>query len=181
MVETPVSEIVFITGGARSGKSSFALNQAAGIPGRKAYIATAEPLDGEMSERIRKHRDERGPEWETFEEPLELPSLIGDLKDRYSVILIDCLTLWLSNVLGRRAETPPGEEAGSLVRVLRDYKTRPAASSVYIVSNEVGMGIVPGNELARRFRDLAGRLNQEVAAVADKAYLVVSGVPLRIK
>lgn len=184
MIETLFPRVVFITGGARSGKSSFALSEASKISGQKAYIATAESLDGEMDERIRKHRAERGNEWETLEEPVAMPSLIQRVSRRYSVLLVDCLTLWLSNIIGSRpgnAQPLVEEEISRFVRVLSDFKGSTARSSLYVVSNEVGMGIVPDNRLARFFRDMAGRLNQEVAGVADEVYLVVSGIPLKVK
>ncbi|HEB76747.1 MAG TPA: bifunctional adenosylcobinamide kinase/adenosylcobinamide-phosphate guanylyltransferase [Nitrospirae bacterium] len=180
MSETPQPKLVFVTGGARSGKSSFALNEASSMPGPKAYIATAEPLDGEMAERIRRHREERGSGWDTLEEPVELAALLRSVKDRYSVLLVDCLTLWLSNIyIVDRAGVE--REIEGLVRVLKELRGSPGCPSLYLVSNEVGMGIVPENRLARVFRDMAGRLNQEVAGVADEVYLVVSGIPLKVK
>ncbi len=184
MIETLFPKVVFITGGARSGKSSFALNEASKVSGQKAYIATAESLDKEMDERIRKHRQDRGDEWETLEEPVAMPALIRRVSDRYSVLLVDCLTLWLSNIIGSRpgnAQPLVEEEISRFVRVLTDFKDSTARSSLYVVSNEVGMGIVPDNRLARFFRDMAGWLNQEVAGVADEVYLVVSGIPLKVK
>jgi adenosylcobinamide kinase/adenosylcobinamide-phosphate guanylyltransferase len=181
--------ITFIIGGARSGKSSFALNLAnnytfakEGVRGgdivshtpKRAYIATAQALDDEMKERIEKHKKERPEEWMTFEEPLNIPALIKDLQDKYDVILLDCLTLWLSNLLfsNRAVEEDIKYFCSSLVT---------CHSSLFIVSNEVGMGIVPDNELSRRFRDLAGYLNQNVAEIADEAYLVTAGIPIKIK
>ncbi len=164
----PRKGIVFITGGARSGKSSFALSEASMVSGRKAFVATAEPLDEEMRQRIKMHKDARGPEWETFEEPRELAPLLNRFGGRYGVILIDCLTLWLANSESADVE--------GLIEAMR--KTD---SLVFIVSNEVGMGIVPENETARRFRDLAGVMNQKVAGIADEVYMVVSGIPVNIK
>jgi adenosylcobinamide kinase/adenosylcobinamide-phosphate guanylyltransferase len=184
MIETSSPKVIFITGGARSGKSAFALNEASKVSGQKAYIATAEPLDEEMSGRIKKHREERGSEWETLEEPVAMPALIRRVSGRYNVLLVDCLTLWLSNIFGSRpdnAQPLVEEEISNFVHVLSDFKDSPAHSSLYVVSNEVGMGIVPENRLARFFRDMAGRLNQEVAGVADEVYLVVSGIPLKVK
>ncbi|NOZ25047.1 MAG: bifunctional adenosylcobinamide kinase/adenosylcobinamide-phosphate guanylyltransferase [Nitrospirae bacterium] len=180
MTGTPSPRLIFVTGGARSGKSSFALKKASSVPGRKAYIATAEALDEEMAERIRRHRAERGRDWITLEAPVGLPATIQSIKDDYSVILVDCLTLWLSNVICT-ARTGVEQEIDGLVEVLREFRTSACRSSLYLVSNEVGMGIVPENRLARLFRDMAGRLNQEVAGVADEVYLVVSGIPLKVK
>jgi len=166
--------IVFVTGGARSGKSSFALIAAAKIRGRRAFVATATALDAEMLARIEKHRLDRGGEWETIEEPLGIAKVIDETKDKYAVLVIDCLTLWLSNVLlsGLDAESEIDELVSTLAA---------CPAPLFIVSNEVGMGIVPENELARRFRDLAGLLNQKVAGIADEVYLVVSGIPVNIK
>jgi adenosylcobinamide kinase/adenosylcobinamide-phosphate guanylyltransferase len=178
-------KITFVIGGARSGKSSFALNRAAKIEGRKAYLATAEALDDEMKERIHKHKRDRGNDWDTFEEPVNISSLISDIGDEYEVIVLDCLTLWLSNILigirGAETETRITEErinhfiAG--LSSLNSSKNR----SLFVVSNELGAGIVPDNELAREFRDLAGFLNQKVAEIADEVYLITAGIPLKIK
>lgn len=167
--------IVFVTGGARSGKSSFALAEALKVAGGKAFIATAEATDKEMEERIKRHRRDRGNGWKTFEEPVEIARLIKEIDGRYPAVVVDCLTLWLANVMmcGLDGE----KETGRLVTALRALKK----TSVFIVSNEVGLGIVPENELARRFRDMAGRLNQRVASVADEVYVTFSGIPVRIK
>lgn len=175
--------IVFITGGARSGKSRFALEKANSMNGKKIYIATAEPLDEEMKERIKRHKEERGREWLTMEEPIKIPKLLRELKGECDVILLDCLTLWLSNLMVAGKEL-----SGEIEEFIADLKGIKNSSSsclqplvLFIVSNEVGMGIVPENELARRFRDLAGMLNQRVAEIADEVYFMVSGIPLKIK
>lgn len=168
--------ITFITGGTRSGKSSFALRKASLFTGRKAYIATAEALDAEMSERIEAHRAQRGGDWDTYEEPLRITDVLTRATGSYGAILVDCLTLWLSNVMHRSPS--PEEEIAALVAALSRADER---SDIYIVSNEVGMGIVPENELARRFRDAAGALNMKIAEVAHEVYIVVSGLPLRLK
>jgi len=192
-------KIVFVIGGARSGKSSFALKEASKAEGRKVYIATAEALDEEMQDRIEKHRAERGSEWDTIEEPLKLPEVLMNIKDKYSAALIDCLTLWLSNVLIRKQNTEDRtqtteEGIKALLVSLEQYKNSAVSSpgsgpacpadslcALYIVSNEVGMGIVPENKLARQFRDLAGAMNQRIAEIADELYLVTAGIPLKIK
>ncbi|MBI5676309.1 MAG: bifunctional adenosylcobinamide kinase/adenosylcobinamide-phosphate guanylyltransferase [Nitrospirae bacterium] len=172
-------KIVFITGGARSGKSSFALNETAKVEGRKAYIATAQALDDEMKERIEKHRKERDADWDTFEEPFKVSEIISDLRVKYSVVLLDCLTLWLSNVIS--GDMDCSGKIYDLMAVLENLKFDTSNSKLFIVSNEVGMGIVPENELARRFRDTAGFLNQKVAEIADEVYLVTVGIPIKIK
>ncbi len=171
----PGRRIVFVTGGARSGKSRFALSEALKIAGKKAFIATAEAADNEMAERIERHRKDRGDGWRTFEEPVRVGRLVEKIDGEYAVVVIDCLTLWLTNVM--MSDLDAEKETRRMLAALRAVKE----SSVFIVSNEVGMGIVPENELARRFRDLAGRLNQKVAALADEVYVMFSGVPVKIK
>ena len=167
-------KIIFITGGARSGKSSFAIAEASKAKGKKAYIATAEALDDEMKERIERHRKQRGNEWDTYEEPLEIGEVIKEIEGRFEVVVIDCLTLWLSNLM--MTDNDIGKEIEGFVSSLSTIHC-----SLYIVSNEVGMGIVPENEMARRFRDLAGMLNQRVAEIADEVYMAVAGIPVKIK
>jgi len=169
-----MGKLTFITGGARSGKSSFALGQASKTIGPKAYIATAEALDEEMRLRIERHREERGPDWVTFEEPLEIAGCIRDLDQGYGAAVVDCLTLWLNNLMlaGRDVEQATRELLGSLEKAVPD---------IFVVSNEVGMGIVPADPLARRFRDAAGTLNRRVAEMAVEVYLAVSGIPVKIK
>jgi adenosylcobinamide kinase/adenosylcobinamide-phosphate guanylyltransferase len=175
-------KITFIIGGARSGKSSFALKKASEIEGLKAYIATAEALDGEMKERIDKHRAERGSEWDTYEEPLKLPDILLEIKNKYSVAVLDCLTIWLSNILLRsQTEGPEQQTINESLRNFTGSLKDPVGLQLFIVSNEVGMGIVPENRLARQFRDLAGKLNQEIAKIADEVYLVIAGIPIKIK
>ncbi len=171
--------ITFIIGGARSGKSRFALELANNYilskeRGRKAYIATAQAMDDEMKERIEKHKEERSGEWSTFEEPLNISTLISDIHKSYDIILLDCLTLWLSNLLLNNKDVEA--ETESFISSLSTIHC-----SLFAVSNEVGLGIVPDNALSRRFRDLSGYLNQKMAALADEVYLVTAGIPLKIK
>lgn len=198
--------ITFVIGGARSGKSRFALELAnnyipskEGVHGgdaislmRKAYIATAQAMDNEMKERIEKHKEERSEEWTTFEEPLNISTLITEINKSYDVVLIDCLTMWLSNLMTRRQNTENRtqtvetelENFLDTIKVLKNFSVCDLASgpcSLFIVSNEVGLGIVPDNTLSRRFRDMAGHLNQAVAAASDEVYLVTAGIPLKIK
>ena len=171
-----MKKITFITGGARSGKSSFALKQASRIAGKKAYIATAEALDEEMRKRIEDHREQRGREWDTFEEPLMIAEVINKIGDRYDTLVLDCLTLWLSNIMHSNLIIE-----AEIERLISSLLSNHTSTSIFIVSNEVGMGIVPENEMARKFRDMAGLLNQKVAGAADEVYIVVAGIPLRIK
>ena len=177
------SKVTFVIGGAKSGKSSFALDKVSGFDGKKAFIATAEAHDDEMKKRIERHKAERSNEWKTYEEPLNIAGLLSEIRGRYSVILIDCLTLWLSNAMHRTEDTEKAitEFMDELNRSKNLSSADAYASEVYIVSNEVGMGIVPENALAREFRDLAGKLNQRIAEISDEVYLVVSGIPVKIK
>lgn len=160
--------LTLVLGGARSGKSAFAESL---LPRGSVYLATAQALDAEMAERVRLHRDRRVG-WETVEEPLELASTLARLDGR--AVLVDCLTLWLTNVM--LAERDVGAEIERLCRAL------PAlGGTVVMVASEVGWGIVPENALARAFRDHAGRLNQRVAALANRVVLVAAGLPLTLK
>lgn len=165
--------IILITGGARSGKSVRAEARALSFPGKPVYIATAEALDAEMGERIAHHRTRRGDSWLEREVPLELVTALAET-DGGGARLVDCLTLWLSNLL--HAGRDWKNEADALVDVLARQK-----SPVVLVSNEVGLGIVPDNALARQFRDAAGILNQRIARAATEVEFVVAGLPLRVK
>lgn len=182
MEETFMARTIFITGGARSGKSLFAEELARQFGAPLGYLATAQPLDDEMDERVRRHQERRGAAWQTIEEPLHLTQALACCDFTCKAVLVDCLTLWLSNLLmryeelGEDAETRIMEDVHRLMITLREI-TPP----VLLVSNEVGMGIVPDNRLARLFRDIAGRANQMLAAAADEAYMVVSGIPVRLK
>jgi adenosylcobinamide kinase/adenosylcobinamide-phosphate guanylyltransferase len=178
-----MARIILVTGGSRSGKSGFAQQAAEAQPGRRLYLATSVPEDVEMARRVERHRAARqGRGWDTLEEPRDVAAALRADRE-HTVCLVDCLTLWVSNLLleeetaGREVTE---EEIAVRARELLDACVgRPG--QVYLVSNEVGMGIVPETPLGRRFRDLAGRCNQVVAAGAAEAYLIVSGIPLRIK
>jgi adenosylcobinamide kinase/adenosylcobinamide-phosphate guanylyltransferase len=170
-------KLYFITGGARSGKSSFAENLALDRAGKRAYIATAQALDAEMSARIEQHRIKRGDSWDTYEEPLAVAELLRKLADRYQIVLVDCLTLWLSNVMAHTdGDGAVAARSDELVKAAKDF-----GGLCIIVSNEVGLGIVPDNPLARKFRDFAGLLNQKIAQAADEVYFTASGIPVKIK
>ncbi len=161
-------------GGARSGKSRHAQAIAEACAGERIFVATAQAFDGEMAERIVLHQRDRDASWRTIEAPVDLPGVIGAEGGEGRVLLVDCLTLWLSNLLLSEADLEAASDAlvGAIQR---------AEANIVFVSNEVGFGIVPDNALARRFRDAAGRLNQRVAGVCDAVELVVAGLPLRIK
>jgi adenosylcobinamide kinase / adenosylcobinamide-phosphate guanylyltransferase len=165
---------VLVLGGARSGKSAFAerLVLEAGLS--RHYIATGRAWDDEMRERIEKHRADRGDGWQTHEEPLALVERLEALNDPNNVILVDCLTLWVTNLMMEEREM-----AGEFAR-LADFTSMTRATLV-LVSNEVGLGIVPENRMAREFRDHAGRLHQSIAARARQVYFVAAGLPLKMK
>jgi adenosylcobinamide kinase / adenosylcobinamide-phosphate guanylyltransferase len=166
--------ITLVLGGARSGKSRYAEQLVETAASCGTYCATAEAGDAEMAGRIAAHRARRGPFWRTVEAPLALTAAIAAEAAPERPVLVDCLTLWLSNLLlaGRQW----GEEAQALRGTLREV-----AGPVVLVSNEVGMGLVPETPLGRRFRDAAGRLNQDVAALADRVVFVAAGLPLVLK
>jgi adenosylcobinamide kinase / adenosylcobinamide-phosphate guanylyltransferase len=165
---------LLVLGGARSGKSAYAESCVQALTGEKLYIATAEVTDAEMAERIRHHQDRRGSGWQTIEAPLELSDALRkhDRPDR--IILIDCVTVWINNLMfhDRAIEPAVADFCAAL---------SGAKAQIVVVSNEVGFGIVPENALARRFRDCAGRANQAIAAAADEVVLVVAGLPLTMK
>jgi adenosylcobinamide kinase / adenosylcobinamide-phosphate guanylyltransferase len=165
--------VILITGGARSGKSKRAEMRTRAFPGQPVYVATAEALDAEMEARIARHRARRGTDWIEREVPLDLvPALVAT--DGGGARLVDCLTLWLSNLV--HAERDWEREVSELAVVLPRLR-----SPVVLVTNEVGLGIVPDNALARSFRDAAGIMNQTIAAVADEVEFVVAGLPMKLK
>jgi adenosylcobinamide kinase/adenosylcobinamide-phosphate guanylyltransferase len=176
--KVPNFRLALILGGARSGKSRYGLSLAAQFPLPRLFVATAEAGDEEMAARIAQHRQERGPDWETREAPVALPQALAEAQGKYGVILVDCLTLWLTNLMLRPDATEGRVESDcqGLLKVLE-----ASATPVIFISNEVGWGIVPENPLARRFRDEAGWLHQRLAVLADLVVLVVVGLPLVIK
>ncbi|MGC8719876.1 MAG: bifunctional adenosylcobinamide kinase/adenosylcobinamide-phosphate guanylyltransferase [Thermodesulforhabdaceae bacterium] len=164
-----------VLGGARSGKSLYAEKLISCFPPPYIYIATAEVLDDEMADRVRRHRERRGDQWITYEEPLGLVKLLQTLTPTSSPILVDCLTLWLSNLL--IAEQDAEGEVERLCGIIR----QSTASPLIFVSNEVGLGIVPENDLARRFRDVAGWAHQKIAAECTHVTWMVAGIPVVVK
>lgn len=169
------SKRVFVLGGARSGKSRFAegLCTASGL--ERHYVATGRAWDDEMRARIDQHKHDRGPLWQTHEEPLALVERLAEIDAPGRVVLVDCLTLWVTNLMMEEGRDMAGE-AQALAGLLPQLK-----ASVVLVSNEVGLGIVPENRMARDFRDHAGRLHQLIAASADEVYFVAAGLPLKMK
>jgi adenosylcobinamide kinase/adenosylcobinamide-phosphate guanylyltransferase len=175
---TPHARLTLITGPVRSGKTRLALDLALSFPEPRIYLATAQALDAEMAERIDRHQTERGMAFQTLEEPLNISARLKEIKDQSSVVIVDCLTLWVSNLLGAMAEDGQGrqERLEELIAVLN-----PPETPVILIGNEVGWGIVPENALARNFRDLSGRLLQEIAKIAEQVILMVAGIPVVIK
>jgi adenosylcobinamide kinase/adenosylcobinamide-phosphate guanylyltransferase len=170
-------KMILITGGCRSGKSRFALDYANQHFSKKLYLATCEALDEEMAQRIEHHKKMRGPEWQTIEEPIEISHQIKLHGDEVEVIVLDCITLWLSNLLMRRKDDPEiTEEISRFIDTIKKKQT-----SFILVSNEVGLGIVPADPLGRRFRDLSGMANQKIAEVVNTVILMVSGIPIFLK
>ena len=172
-----MGKIVFITGGARSGKSRLAESLTEGFGTPLCYIATGEARDEEMAVRIAAHRARRGNGWQTVEEPIRLMEALKAAEGRFQAVLVDCVTLWLTNLLLSHEDADQALAEVQALAALLPELTIP----IVLVSNEVGMGIVPENALARSFRDLAGKANQTLAAAADEVYVTISGIPLKLK
>lgn len=166
--------VTLILGGARSGKSRHAESLARGHKGRLIYIATAEVTDEEMRARIDRHRQERGPGWETVEAPVDLVSALRKADAANAFVLVECITVWVNNLMYHGKDV--ASEVKRLCAALAETRGRIA-----IVSNEVGLGIVPDNALARAFRDEAGRANQALAEAADEVVFIAAGLPLTLK
>lgn len=171
-----MNKITLILGGARSGKSSYALTLANKYK-KVAFIATCQGLDQEMRLRIKLHKESRPKHWETFEEAKDLVKLAGKMNNRFDCIVIDCLTLLVSNLLlAKESQEQIIDQVQELLLILKKKKSR-----VIMVSNEVGLGLVPVNRLGREFRDIAGKVNQLVANVASEVLFMAAGLPLRLK
>ncbi|OHV81698.1 bifunctional adenosylcobinamide kinase/adenosylcobinamide-phosphate guanylyltransferase [Rhizobium sp. LCM 4573] len=171
---TDTGHAILVLGGARSGKSAFSEKLARDSGLERHYLATGRAFDEEMRERIARHREDRGEGWTTHEVPLDLVSHLAAIDQPGRVILVDCLTLWITNLMmeGRDIDATGAELAELIGRL---------SSRLILVSNEVGLGIVPENRMAREFRDHAGRLHQRIAVVADEVFFVAAGLPLRMK
>jgi adenosylcobinamide kinase/adenosylcobinamide-phosphate guanylyltransferase len=173
-----VAESTLVIGGCRSGKSAHALKLADQIEGRpKIFVATCVPLDREMQQRIDLHKKERGKEWKTIEAPLNVPEVLTTHAANAKIILIDCLTLWVSNLLFENEDPKFIKEQGGKLAL----SVQNCACPVIIVTNEVGLGIVPDNRLARLFRDAAGAVNQLLAAACQQVVMTVAGIAVTIK
>ena len=182
------STIILCSGGARSGKSEFAEQLALSLTGRKTYVATGQAFDEEMKDRIKKHKERRGTEWDNFEIPLHLHENWKKISAVSDIILIDCLTMFTSNHLFAYGELNHQEDANRIESIILDEIhlllqdiNNSENKTVIFVTNEIGLGIVPENKLARYFRDISGRVNREVATAADKMYLTISGITIELK
>ena len=182
------SQIILCSGGARSGKSEFAERLALATAGRKAYVATGQAFDEEMIDRIKKHQERRGEIWNNFEVPLHLAKEWKNISQSADVILIDCLTMFTTNHMMAHGSIQGQQDANQLeatvlteLEILLGSIKSCEGKTVIFVTNEIGLGIVPDNKLARYFRDIAGRVNRTVATAADKLYLTISGVTIELK
>jgi adenosylcobinamide kinase/adenosylcobinamide-phosphate guanylyltransferase len=168
-----MKRVTFVIGGARSGKSAYAESLAKAVKS-PTYIATAEQIDGEMSERIALHRQRRGGRWRTVEEPVQISAVIALVDEKNGFILADCITVWLNNLLFHEENIEA--HLSALTETLAE-----ARGHIVLVANEVGLGIVPDNALARHFRDVAGRVNQAIAHIADEVVFMAAGLPTQLK
>ncbi|MEE2997989.1 MAG: bifunctional adenosylcobinamide kinase/adenosylcobinamide-phosphate guanylyltransferase [Pseudomonadota bacterium] len=165
---------IFVLGGASSGKSIYAEELVARLPGAPIYLATAQAFDDEMVDKVEAHRRRRGDDWTTVEEPYDLPEAISTYGAADTVLLADCLTLWLFNLIS--VERDIADETEALIKAISGVEGR-----IVLVSNEIGLGLVPDNEVGRNFRNLHGTLNQAVAAAADRVVFIAAGLPVTLK
>lgn len=166
--------VILYIGGMKSGKSKRAEEKALKFPGKRLYVATAQIFDKEMEERVKKHKERRKNYFDTLEEPLKLSTT---LKNEYDLILVDCLTFWYNNLFYYYDENDKREqELNAFIRVLREFNKK-----VILVTNEVGLGIIPENALARQFIDFSGMANQKIQAISNEVYFVISGLEVRLK
>lgn len=176
MSDLPAKELILVLGGARSGKSSWALRYTEAQYRSFIFLATARALDDEMAERIRLHKSSRGPQWQLIEEPIEVSEAFRTRCGNVEAVLVDCLTVWLSNVMFEKGIENIDFYEEDLLKTL-SMRER----NIIVVSNELGMGIVPENPLGRKFRDLSGQINQNMAAMADKVVFLTAGLPMYLK
>jgi len=185
-----MSKIITVTGGARSGKSSFGEKFLRESPGRKGYIATATPFDDGMKDRIKKHQNSRPKKWKTFELPREISTRIYEISKECDIAILDCITVFSSNILFEKEydwEKISYEKIALLEKkIIKEIQEIIENAKKYdldlvIITNEVGSGIVPGNRLSRVYRDIAGRINQNLSKLSDEVYVTISGIPLKLK
>ena len=172
-------ELILILGGVRSGKSRFAQQLAGKAKGRVLFLATAQATDDEMAERIARHKTSRPSTWHTVEEPLQIASALKSHAASSDTVILDCLTVWLGNMMSRDASASEEEALEEVERLLEVYKA--GSASLILVSGEVGMGLVPPYPLGRAFRDIQGRINQKLAQEADRVFFMIAGIPLELK
>ncbi|MBI2191549.1 MAG: bifunctional adenosylcobinamide kinase/adenosylcobinamide-phosphate guanylyltransferase [Planctomycetes bacterium] len=178
-----MSQVILVVGGGRSGKSAYALKLGESLPGPRAFLATCPVVDEEMRERIRRHREARRQAlWQTVEEAIDLPGVLGRLRD-YPVLLVDCLSLWINNLMYRADSEGRKLTEEAVERLTLDVVSActDRAGTVLFVSSEVGLGVIPETALGRRYRDLLGRCNQVVADRADHVVFMVCGLPISVK
>lgn len=173
-----MAKIIMITGGARSGKSKYALKIAKKFKSKKAFLATAVPFDEEMLKRIDNHKKERDRNYETFEESIEISKLIMEINNKYRICIIDCITVYVGNLFHKFGdnETLILEKLNETIESLKIFK-----GTIVLITNETGLGIIPDNKLARNYRDILGNFNSRVAVIASKVYFLISGIPLKVK
>ena len=172
-------ELIVILGGVRSGKSRFAQQLAVSAKGRVLFLATAQATDDEMAERIARHKSSRPAAWHTIEEPLQIASALKSQASSSDIVILDCLTVWVGNMMSRDANASGEETLEEIERLLKVYKD--GSASLILVSGEVGMGLVPPYPLGRAFRDIQGWINQKLAQEADKVFFMIAGIPLELK
>ncbi len=172
-----MGKLIFITGGARSGKSRFAVTLAKQFTEKVAFVATCATRDEEMRLRIEKHRKSRPTGWETIEKERDVAAILQNIGDAFEVVIVDCITLLVSNLL---LTSSMEQEILEEMQIIAEASKRASFTTI-VVSNEVGSGIVPNTEIGRKFKDIAGLANQTLARHADEVYLIVSGMPLKIK
>lgn len=185
-----MSEITVVTGGARSGKSSFGEKLLKDAKGVKGYIATAVAFDEGMKDRIKKHQNSRPSEWETYELPYNISNSIKEISESCDIVILDCITVFISNILFREkidwdeiSHNKIDELENSIIKEINLIikKAKENSLSMVIITNEIGSGIVPGNRLSRIYRDIAGRINQLLSKLSDNVYVSISGLPLKLK
>lgn len=172
-----MKKITFITGGIKSGKSNLAVEKASKENQKVAFVATATAFDDEMADRIKKHQQARPASWSLFEEPHNIDTIIEKIINKYNIVIIDCLGIWVTNLMmSELSDIEITNKATDLIKTFAkiDYH-------LIIVSNETGLGLIPANKMGRRFCDLLGVINQKIAKAADEAYLMTSGIPIKLK